>query len=85
MSRLPAQRKVEIRRHHADHEASVSIDGNGSAYHSMIRVEPAHPEAIAKNHLVGMTRLILLRKNVASEHGGDTERGEQAGGDLQAV
>ena len=65
-----AQREVELRRHHADDKASASGDRNRPAHNIPVRIEPPHPQAVAKNHNVRMTGLILLGENVAAEHGG---------------
>jgi len=80
-----AHRKVESRRHHADHCAGVPVNGDSAAHHASVRIEPADPQAIAENHPVGLAGLIFFRQNVSAKHGRDPKQWKQIGCHSQSL
>ena len=85
MGGFAAHGKIEIRRHHADHQAGMPIHRHGPAYYRAIRMKPAHPQAVAEDYDVGVAGAVFVGKNVASDHGRHAQHREQLRVHQQAV
>ncbi len=73
----PAQRKVELGRHHSDHQAVVAVDTDAAPNDAPIGIESAGPEPVTQDHFIRVARFVLFSKDVTTQHGGNAQCGKK--------
>ena len=72
--------EIELFRHDADHDTSLSIHLDRSAYHIGIASEAAHPVAVIQENYLVSTLLIFIRREGSARGGIDSEELKQVAG-----